>query len=226
MTSEIKDKLLEAALAHVVFEGWGDASLIAAAQETGVSPDAAKAAFPRGGVDLAVAYHRVGDARMVAQMQGKAFDDLRYSEKVSSAVRFRLQAAGDKELVRRGTTLFSLPHYAGDGAQLIWGTADAIWGALGDTSDDYNWYTKRAILSGVYSGSVLFWLGDTSQDDAATWEFVERRIGDVMKFEKFKSKMRDTPLMRPLIDLSNSILSGIRPPSGNQRSDLPGHWKN
>ena len=68
-------------------------------------------------------------------------------------------------MVRRGTTLFALPHHAAEGAKLIWGTADAIWTALGDTSDDVNWYTKRATLSAVYGSVVLFWLGETEAGD-------------------------------------------------------------
>ncbi|MEE9427600.1 MAG: COQ9 family protein [Paracoccaceae bacterium] len=223
MTNDIRDKLLDGALAHVVFEGWGEPSLLAAAQDCGVSVDDARVAFPRPDVDMAAFYHGRGDAQMVARMQGQLFDALRYSERVGAAVRFRLEGA-DKELVRRGTTLFSLPQHAGKGAQLIWGTADAIWMALGDTSDDINWYSKRAILSGVYGSSVLFWLGDTTDGDAATWDFVERRIDDVMGFEKFKAKMRETPGISQLMDLSNSFLSGIKAPSGKQRNDLPGQW--
>ncbi|MEE9387555.1 MAG: COQ9 family protein [Paracoccaceae bacterium] len=216
MGDEIKGKLLDSALPHVVFDGWGDASLCAAAKDAGISQDAARAAFARGGVDMAARYHRRGDAQMLAQMQGKAFAALRYSERVAAAVRFRLEVA-DKELVRRGTALFSLPHYGADGAQLIWGTADAIWNGLGDTSDDINWYSKRAILSGVYGASVLFWLGDASDGNSDTWDFIDRRIGNVMGFEKLKAKMRDAPGVGPLMQLSHSFLSGVKAPSGLNR---------
>ena len=114
---------------------------------------------------------------------------MRYSEKVAHAIRLRLAAAEDKEVVRRGTSLFALPNHAGDGAKLIWGTADAIWNALGDTSDDVNWYTKRATLSAVYGSVVLFWLGD---DAGAVDDFIDRRIENVMQFEKvkFQAKQR------------------------------------
>ena len=61
--------------------------------------------------------------------------------------------------MRRGMTLFSLPTHAADGAKALWQTCDLIWDTLGDTSDDVNWYTKRATLSGVYSSTLLYLAG-------------------------------------------------------------------
>jgi len=101
----------------------------------------ARAVCPRGAVDLAVAYHHRGDALMVDAFKAEDHTDKRYRDKVTRAVQLRLQVIEDKEAVRRGATLFALPMYAPDGAKLVWGTADAIWTALGDTSDDFNWYS-------------------------------------------------------------------------------------
>ena len=95
--------------------------------------------------------------------------------------------------------------------------------ALGDTSDDLNWYSKRAILSGVYGSTVLYWLGDASEGHAATWAFLDRRIEDVMRFEKFKSGVKDNPALKPLTGLAETLFGGIRAP-GAARTDLPGRW--
>ena len=97
---------------------------------------------------------------------------MRFRDKVAHAVRLRLDAVTDKEAVRRGSALFALPHMAPIGSKLIWGTADAIWTALGDTSDDVNYYTKRATLSAVYGAVVLFWLGDDTDEGQATTDFI------------------------------------------------------
>ncbi|WP_108484880.1 COQ9 family protein [Oceaniglobus ichthyenteri] len=218
-----KTALLDAALAHVPFDGWSDATLIAAAQDTGIDLAEARALFPRGAVDLAMAYHRAGDRAMVARIKREPLTDLRFREKVAAAVRFRLEAA-DKEAVRRGTTLFALPVYAADGAKAVWETADHIWTALGDTSQDGNWYTKRATLSAVYGATVLFWLGDESVDQSATWEFLDRRIGDVMSIEKFKAAVNKNPLLKPFTVLPNLAMSKMRPPARVPRVDLPGSW--
>ena len=224
MPSELRDKLLDAALNHVPFDGWGGATLLTAADDIGVSEADAHAAFPRGAVEMAAAFHARGDDAMVARMAGKEFEALRYSEKVAAAVRYRLEVVSDIELVRRGTTLFSLPLNATEGARLIWGTADRIWVELGDTSDDINWYSKRTILSGVYGSCVLFWLGDTSTNHAATWEFVDRRIANVMQFEKLKAKVRKNKVLSGMFAVPNAFLSGIKAPSKHARDDLPGHW--
>lgn len=219
---DLKETLLDAALEHVPFDGWGGDTLVAAALDIGMSEADARAMFPRGAVDLAAAFHHRGDNTMLEQMKSADFASMRYSERVAAAIIFRLDAAGDKELVRRGTTLFSLPQNGAEGARLIWGTADRIWSALGDTSDDINWYSKRAILSAVYGSCVLFWLGDTSVDDHATRSFVNRRIADVMRFEKFKGKVRENPGLSRLLSIPNSLLGQIRAPSTSRRADVPG----
>ena len=221
---DLKVKLLDAALVHVPFDGWSEATLAAAAKDVGIGVEQARALFPRAGVDLAAAYHNRGDAAMLELMQLADFSALRYSEKVGEAIKIRLRVAGDKEVVRAATTLFALPVNAPEGARLIWGTADAIWNALGDTSDDINWYSKRLILSGVYGSSVLYWLGDKSEGDADTWAFVDRRIENVMQFEKLKTQVRANPVLGKLLAVPEAFLGGIRAPKGHQRDDLPGHW--
>jgi ubiquinone biosynthesis protein COQ9 len=220
----VKAQLLDAALNHVAFDGWSDATFDAAASDVGIDVALARSACPRGAVDLAIAYHQRGDAAMFMRFEAEDLCALRYSEKIAALVRFRMEAATDKEAVRRGTTLFALPQHAGDGAKAIWGTADAIWNALGDTSRDVNWYSKRATLSAVYSATVLFWLGDTSDDHADTWAFLDRRIEDVMRFEKVKAQVNASPLLKPLLAVPKWALGFLKAPSETPRDDLPGHW--
>lgn len=216
------DLLLDAALIHVPFDGWSDAALRAAATDIDLDMTTARALFPRGGVDLALAYHRRGDALMRARLANHDLGLLRYSDRVALAVRLRLEAAEDRELVRRGTTLFALPQNAFDGARAIWGTADQIWTALGDTSRDGNWYTKRATLCAVYSATVLFWLGDDSVGSTATWDFLARRIENVMQVEKLKGAAARNPLTRPFARLQASVMDRIKAPDCAVRDDLPG----
>ena len=218
-----KSALLVAALDNVPFDGWSDATFQAAINETGVDATVARAVCPRGAADLAVAYHKQGDALMLAGLKTAKLGDMRYSERVAHAVRLRLEAA-DKELVRRGTTLFALPQYAGDGIKLMWGTVDAIWDALGDTSDDVNWYTKRATLSGVYTATILFWLGDSSEGNADTWDFLDRRIENVMQIEKLKAAARKSPTFSKVMAGPNWLLGHIKAPMRFPKADLPGSW--
>ncbi|MBW4709366.1 COQ9 family protein [Roseobacter sp. YSTF-M11] len=219
-----KSLLLDAALTHVAFDGWSPATFKAAIRDADIAPAVARAVCPRGAVDLAIAFHHRGDDAMVARLKTENMADLKFRDKIAAAVRFRLEAVTDKEAVRRGTTLFALPMHAADGAKLIWGTADRIWDALGDTSDDVNWYTKRATLGGVYSATVLYWLGDDSPDHMSTWEFLDRRIEDVMQIEKLKARVRQSPTLSRLMTGPNWLMSHIKAPTRMPNMELPGSW--
>jgi ubiquinone biosynthesis protein COQ9 len=216
------EAVLDAALMHVPFDGWSEATLRAAIAQSGVAPALARALFPRGAVDLALAYHRRGDAAMVARLKAADLGAMRFRDRIAQAVRWRLEGA-DRELVRRGATLFALPMHAADGAKAVWGTADAVWTALGDTSRDLNWYTKRATLSGVYASTVLYWLGDDSLGNQATWEFLDRRIEDVMRIEKAKAGLRENPLGKALLAGPFKLMERVRAP--NLPDDLPGNFR-
>jgi ubiquinone biosynthesis protein COQ9 len=214
------ERILDAAMLHVPFDGWTEATFRAALTDSGVEPGLGKALFPRGGLDLALAYHRRGDQLMRDRLAVTDLSALRYRDRIATAVRFRLEVIEDKEAVRRGTTLFALPMHTAEGARAIWGTADAIWTALGDTSEDINWYSKRATLSAVYSATVLFWLGDDSPDHQASWDFLDRRIGDVMQIEKVKAGLRENPLSKLLLAGPMKLMEKVRKPS--PPDDLPG----
>lgn len=221
---DAKEQLLDAALIHVPFDGWSESAFRAAIADTGLEDGLARSVCPRGAVGLALAFHDRGDRAMLERLKSADLGAMRFRDKVAAAVRFRLEAVEDKEAVRRGTTLFALPHHAADGAKAIWGTSDLIWDALGDTSDDINWYTKRAILSGVYSSTVLFWLGDDSPDNRATWEFLDRRIENVMQFEKLKAQVNANPVLKQLMAGPNWVLGHIKAPAKMPNVDLPGSW--
>lgn len=214
-----RGKLLTAILPHVEFDGWSPTALDMAIADSVVDAGLAAQAAPRGAIDLAALYHCQGDQLMLTAHQSTDISDLRYSQKVARMVQFRIEAVDNQEAVRRGMTLFALPSNMGEGGQLIWGTVDHIWNALGDTSTDANWYTKRGTLSAVYSSTILFWLGDDSEGCADTWAFLDRRIENVMQFEKVKSKIKDTGFGKALGGLFNRF----NKPSDDHKAGFPGY---
>ena len=219
---EIREALLRAALPHGPFDGWTEATFRAAVADSGTDAALAAAVCPRGSVDLALAAHAAGDRAMLDRIGRAQLDSMRFRDRVAAVVRWRIEAAGDREVVRRAVTLFALPQHAADGARAIWQTCDAIWTALGDSAQDYNWYTKRATLAGVYSATLLYWLGDTSEGSAATWEFLDRRIDNVMQIEKLKASANANPLLKPVLALPNWFLGQIRPPAPGRMQGFPG----
>ena len=218
-------KLIDAALPHVAFDGWGPEAFKSAIADLDMDAATARAVCPRGAIDLAIGFHKRGDQMMRDALADADLGGLRFRDKVAHAIRLRLTAVDDKEAVRRGTTLFALPHMAPEGAKLIWGTADAIWTALGDSSDDINWYTKRATLSAVYGSVVLYWLGDDSIDGQATDAFIDRRIDGVMQFEKVKASVNNSAALKPLTIPLGRLAAMIKPPRTAPMTDVPGVWR-
>ena len=221
---DMQAQLLAAALPHVAFDGWSETSLRAACQDLSITRQMAALACPRGAIDLAICFHHDGDDAMQVVLQKTDINAMKIREKITFSVRARLDAIRDKEAVRRGATLMALPQHAAEGAGLVWGTCDRIWAAIGDSSADVNWYTKRLTLSSVYSATVLYWLGDNSPNHQDTWTFLDRRIENVMQFEKFKAQVNANPLAKQLFAGPNWLLSKIKAPSGVPTVDLPGNW--
>ena len=221
---DMQAQLLAAALPHVAFDGWSETSLRAACQDLSITRQMAALACPRGAIDLAIRFHHDGDEAMQVVLQKTDINAMKIREKITFSVRARLDAILDKEAVRRGATLMALPQHAAEGAGLVWGTCDRIWAAIGDSSADVNWYTKRLTLSSVYSATVLYWLGDNSPNHHDTWTFLDRRIENVMQFEKFKAQVNANPLAKQILVGPNWLLSKIKAPSGVPTVDLPGNW--
>lgn len=214
------------ALPYVAFDGWSDRTLARAVEDAGVDAGLARVAFPRGGVDLALAFHYAKDRELAERLATEDLSALRFRDRVARAVALRLElVAGDREAVRRAASLFALPHHAADGARAVWRTADTIWTALGDTSRDYNWYTKRTTLSAVYSSCVLYWLGDDTPGFAATSAFIQRRIDNVMAFEQAKARLAKNPVAAVVMKGSQRLLDRVRAPDDTAASALPGRWR-
>lgn len=189
---ELRAPLLDAIFSHVPFDGWSDKALYAAAADVGVSNEMAELAFPNGAIEALELHLQQADYELADALQKLDLPSMKIRDRITVAVKTRLQLnIKNREAVRRGLTLLSLPQNIVLGSKTLWRTADTMWIAAGDTSTDHNWYTKRATLSAVYSAVLLFWLNDDSDDYAETWAFLDRRIEDVMKIETAKYKMRE-----------------------------------
>jgi ubiquinone biosynthesis protein COQ9 len=188
----LRSRLLDAALGHVAFDGWTPAALNAAVRDLGVDHALAQNAFRGGAADMIDCWNRRSDQQMLAALEIRDLAALRFRDRVALAVRLRLEAAGNREAVRRGLSFLSLPQNAALAARLLYRTVDAIWHGLGDRSTDFSFYTKRGLLAGVYGSTVLYWLDDRSPESAATWEFLDRRIADVMKITELRQGLEKT----------------------------------
>lgn len=176
-----RDRIVEAVLPHVAFDGWTPRALTAAANDLGLDSSEISRAFPEGTAEVVEHFSDLADRWMIANLETGKSGDLSVHETISLAMRLRLQhLAPHREAVRRALAFLTLPGHQILATRCTYRTVDAIWRALGDRSTDFNFYSKRFLLAGVYTATVLCWLGDDSSDFEKTWRFLDRRILDVV----------------------------------------------
>ncbi|PPR24849.1 MAG: hypothetical protein CFH40_00659 [Alphaproteobacteria bacterium MarineAlpha10_Bin3] len=181
----IKEAILLASLAHIPFDGWGEAALARGADDAGYDSATARRLFPGGAAEMIALHSHYADRHMLEELAGLDLDAMKIRDRITLAVRVRLQQnALHREAVRRAMARLALPHNAMLATRLLYRTVDAMWHAAGDTATDHNFYTKRALLAGVYASTVMCWLNDGSPDLEVTWAFLDRRIAEVMRVPK------------------------------------------
>jgi ubiquinone biosynthesis protein COQ9 len=190
-SARFRARILEAFPAHAARLGWTAAAFKAACEEVQLSEGEAALACPKGANDLFEAFAARADDAMLEALADLDLPRMRIREKVRAAVQLRLEAQVPyKEAARAMTRVLARPDRAPIAARLLWRTADQIWRALGDTSTDENYYSKRGILSGVLASTYARWFSDDSADHEATWAFLDARMENVMQFEKFKAQLK------------------------------------
>ncbi len=186
---ELQLELAPKIAAAAIFDGWSDAALVSASEAAGVDPAVARLAFPGGPMEMISAWVASVDARMESAFDRDMLAQMPIRERIRALVWFRLEAViGLEEALRRAVAIQAMPQNLARTAKLAWSSADAMWRLAGDRSTDYNHYTKRAILAGVYAATLAVFVDDESDDKAETRAFLDRRIEGVMKFEKAKAR--------------------------------------
>ncbi|MBV8096409.1 MAG: COQ9 family protein [Acetobacteraceae bacterium] len=187
-----RDAAIKALLPIVPFQGWTRSALRAALKDIGEYPDDADLLFPRGAADMVEAYFDWADRRMEDGAAKLNLAAMRVPERVRAVMALRLQQNRPyKEAVRRAYSLLMLPQNTAVAAACTARTVDAIWHAAGDKAADFSWYTKRAILAGIYSATMLYWLSDQSEEDADTLAFLDRRLAEVGRFGRMRHRVED-----------------------------------
>lgn len=179
------------ALPLVPFDGWNQQMLGKAAIAAGYKRTDAARVFSGGAIDAVDAYSRMADELMLKELAHYHLDNMKIRTRITTAVRLRLELqTAHREAVRKAVALHSLPFYAHRGLKALYETVDNIWYGIGDKSTDFNFYSKRLMLAAVYSSTLLVWLDDHSAGHEATWQFLDRRIEDVMKIEKANHQLK------------------------------------
>lgn len=177
--------------AHAAFDGWSDAALASAAADLGIPADRARLVFPDGAVGMIDAWFASVDAAMADVLPMSVLAAMKIRDRITALIRARIETvAPHREALRRALAVLAMPSNLIAGTRLGWRAADAMWRLAGDVSADFAWYTKRATLAAVYGATLLVWIDDESENEADTRAFLDRRIEDVMRFEKLKARLK------------------------------------
>jgi ubiquinone biosynthesis protein COQ9 len=188
---QLRRKLALAVGENAVFDGWTRAAVDSAARQLGIDPVQARLAVPKTQAGMIDLYIQEVDRGLQAYFTPERLAKLKIREKIRALVWRRLEIMGPaREAVRRALAILAMPQNVPLALRIGWRTADVMWRIAGDTSTDFNHYTKRMTLGAVYGSTLLIWLDDQSEGWADTAAFLDRRIDDVMKIEKFKAEWR------------------------------------
>ncbi|HVL78011.1 MAG TPA: COQ9 family protein [Sphingomicrobium sp.] len=189
--AELRDRLALAVGEHAVFDGWTRAAVESAADQLGIDRAQARLAMPKTQAGMIDVYLEGVDRALEAHFTPERLNGFKIRDKIRAIVWKRLEImAPARESVRRALSILAMPQNLTAGLRAGWRTADVMWRIAGDTSTDFNHYTKRMTLGAVYSSTLLVWLDDRSDGWAETGAFLDRRIDDVMQFEKWKAQWR------------------------------------
>ena len=195
---ELRAALAPMLPANAVFDGWSDKAVGMAASELGVPHDRARLCFPGGAVDMIDAWFDAIDIGMATAFPLERISQMKIRQRIRDLVLYRVEVINPhKEALRRAQAILAQPQNAMTAAKLAWRASDRMWRIAGDRSTDFNHYSKRGILSALYMSTMLVFLDDDSEGLAATRGFLDRRIDDVMKFEKLKAQWRGSSQRLP-----------------------------
>jgi ubiquinone biosynthesis protein COQ9 len=188
---QLRRKLALAVGENAVFDGWTPKAVDSAAGQLGIDPVQARLAMPKRQADMIDLYIQEVDRALEAWATPKRTESMKIREKIRSLIWRRLEIMGPaREAVRRALAILAMPQNVPLALRIGWRSADRMWRIAGDTSTDFNHYTKRMTLGAVYGSTLIAWLDDQSDKWSETAAFLDRRIDDIMKIEKFKAEWR------------------------------------
>lgn len=188
---QLRRRLALAVGENAVFDGWTGKAVESAAEQLGIDPVQARLAMPKSQADRIDVYIQEVDRGLEAYFTPERLSGLKIREKIRALIWRRLEIMGPaREAVRRALAILAMPQNLPLALRISWRSADLLWRTAGDTSTDFNHYTKRITLGAVYGSTLLVWLDDESEGWMETAAFLDRRIDNVMNFEKFKAEWR------------------------------------
>jgi len=208
--ADAESRLLDAALPLAPDLGWNGRLVRKAGQGAGFSAPEVELLLPGGARDLAALFSYRHDEAALSALAAVDPAGLKIRERIARGAEAWIDAAASDEAATRSWMGYlALPQNLALGARLIWASADVIWRWAGDTSTDSNHYSKRAILAGLLSSTLMVRMSNTP---AAALTHLERGIEAVMAFETFKAKVGPRPFAAAAAEALGRLRYGARGP--------------
>ncbi|XP_059178789.1 ubiquinone biosynthesis protein COQ9, mitochondrial-like [Physella acuta] len=206
----IRQRILSASLHHVHEFGWTKKALEAGARDEGL-PSVAHGMFPKGGVELINYFYVTNNTKLgeflkkeVENAKAEGLEKPKTKPLIRDGIEFRLRLIVPYlDHWPQAMAIQALPQNAVESWKNLLNLSDEIWYYAGDRSVDYNWYTKRLALAGVYKTSEIYMLQDKSEDLKETWSFLDRRLSELQKFGAAKKQCEQSS------DILKEALTGM-----------------
>lgn len=188
--AELADRLIERVLIHAEFDGWGEAALLQAARDIGADENLTMVLFPDLPKSLLVWASGYGDSVMHEWLSANKPEKI--TATIFAGLQFRYQHFKPyRGALSRAAKLFAHPNHIITAGELTWQTADVLWRAAGDQSNDFNYYSKRGLLAAIIAATLPVYLGDKSEHLKKTEQFLRHRLDNIKIINQLKAKLRD-----------------------------------
>lgn len=200
-------EFLEKFLKNVPFDGWTSECLEKTSISLGKDKYYGRILFAGGASDIIKFFGLFIDQKMEKALIDNPITEHRVRDKIHFLIMTRFKCYTPyKEAIRKLVKNNYTPSNLSNSLKMLWKTSDDFWYKAGDISTDYNYYTKRFLLSCVYSSSLLHWLSDDSKGNDSNSSFVTKEIAKILKlgnikghFEKINEKISKIPFLRLII---------------------------
>tara|TARA_Y100000994_G_scaffold207401_1_gene179915 strand:- start:411 stop:1040 length:630 start_codon:yes stop_codon:yes gene_type:complete len=185
-----RNDILNLAKKNLIPNGWNKNLVNLIAKEKKFSKSQIISLFPEGYKSILEFYISSTDEDMINQCKKLDLIRMKTSDRVCQIIKKRFEInQKEKKIIKKTLLYLTLPQNSKLAANSLYKTVDNIWYIAGDNSTDFNFYTKRAILSVIYTSTIFYWIF-RDKDLDQTEKFLKNQLSKLSKVPKIKEKIK------------------------------------
>ena len=199
----LKESFLQALVEKVEIEGWGEQIIEEVCLELDLDKKHYHIWFPQGTKEILDFLENKYDQEMLEVMKDSN-QQQGVTNKIAYALKLRIcDTSRSKMLSIKNSQFYINPVNAAGALKSSWRTVDRIWQYAGDKSVDFNYYSKRNLLHGVYLSCQTHYNLDKSENNIKTREFIDKSLSTVVEsakcIKKIPQLLKKIPFLRIFI---------------------------